>query len=86
MEGEGDPPIYRKAGLGVAVKDLEIDILVEGAGQPVARGGKDAPSLTGFGRKRDCGLLGGIAQPEEGQRLEGSVEQDRSAGRPPPHL
>ncbi len=85
MQREGHHAVGRGVGLVVAVQQLDVDVLVEGAGEPVARGGEDAPAPAVPMRERDRRVLGGgIAEPEEWECLQRPVQQDRTGSRSAP--
>src|SRR6266540_3068591 len=60
------------------MQDFDIHVLIEGAGQPVARCGEDSPASSCFRTEGNRGVVGGIAQPEDGERLKGPIEEDSS--------
>ena len=80
MQREGDRAVGGVAGFVVAVQHLDVDVLVERAGQAVAGGGDDAPAPAVLGGKRDGRIVRRIAQAEQRQCFERTIEDDASHG------
>ena len=76
MEREAYDAILRSSRFVVAVQELDVDILIESAGQAVARTGQNAPPPAALRREGDCRVLGGVAQPKDGERFERPIEDD----------
>src|SRR6202011_898485 len=74
VEGKADHPIFGGPRFVVAVQELDVDILIESAGQAIARTGQHAPPPAALRGEGDCRVLGGVAQPEDGKRFERPVE------------
>ena len=58
----------------IAMQELDVHVLIKCAGQSVAGAGQNTPPSTALGREGDCRVLGGVAQPKDGERLERPVE------------
>jgi hypothetical protein len=61
-----------------SAKQLDVDVLIEGAGKAIAGTRDHAPPSPVRIGERDDSVVRGIAQPKQRQRLERPVESDRS--------
>jgi hypothetical protein len=62
MQGKRHDAIGRGAAVVVAAQELDVDVLVEGAGEPIARGRENPPPPPGGRLIGDCPLVRRIAQ------------------------
>jgi hypothetical protein len=76
MQGEADDTIFRRPCFVVAMQELDVDILIERARQAISRTRKNAPTAAALGRVGDRGVLGGIAEAENGKRFQRTIEDD----------
>jgi hypothetical protein len=80
MERERDDAVRRLTRLVKAVHQLDVHILVERAGEPVARTGQNAPPPAVVTRATDRTVVGRVAQPKHRQTLQGTIEQNDARG------
>src|SRR5262245_3597093 len=64
--------------LVVAPTKLDIDILVERPGEPVAGSWQNAPTTAGVSRIADHGVVRGVAQAEQGEGFQRTVERNET--------
>ena len=81
MKREGDRTVGRGAGLLVPAPQLDVDVLVEGAGETIAGVREDAPSAARRRQIRNRRVIRGITEPEHRQGFERPVERDRPRSR-----
>ena len=62
--------------LVIAMQELDVNVLIEGSGQAVARAGEHTPPATALRGEGNCRVLGGVAQSEDWERFKGAVEND----------
>jgi hypothetical protein len=55
---------------------LDVDILVERTGQPIAGTWKHAPASTVIRRAANGGIIRGVAEPEERKPLQRPIQQN----------
>src|SRR5688500_15877 len=60
--------------------ELDVYVLIERAREPLARTRQNTPPSTRWRLVRDGGVLGGVTESEEWERLERAIEDDRSCG------
>lgn len=86
MEREADRSVGWGSCLVVSMQELDVDVLIEGAGHAVTRDWEHAPAASsGIGRARrvrDSVLFRRIAESEERQKLQSSVQKNRAEGAP----
>ncbi len=82
MEREVDGTVFRKSCLPVSVHYLDVYILVEGPGQPIAGCRENPPAAPLLGQVAYRTVLRRIAQPEKREHLERTVQKDRLACHP----
>ena len=76
MQRKADGPFGRKSGLGISMKDFNVDILIERARQPVTRRRENSPAATGWRGVCYGRLISGIAEPEDRECLQVPVQED----------
>src|SRR5207248_9370515 len=76
VQRKADDAVFGGACFVVAVKELNVDVLVESARQPIAGARQHAPAATALGREGNRRVLGGVAQSENRQRFQRPVEYD----------
>jgi len=83
VERERDDAIIGAVGLVVPMQELDVDVLVERAGDAIAWRREDAPSTARFGRVNNRGIVSRIAQAKQWQCFERAIENDRACGGSP---
>src|SRR5437868_12971186 len=76
MQCERDRAVDRLTCFVEAMHQLDLDILVERAGQAIAGTWKHAPASAIVRRTTDGGIIRGVAQAEQGQTLQRPIEQN----------
>ena len=85
MQGERDGPVGRCPGIDEPPQDFDVDVLVEGAGEAIAGIREDAPASSGRRRVRKEQVVGGVAQAEDREYLEGPVQEHMTGELLPSH-
>ena len=76
MERKAYDAVFGGACFVVAVEELDVDVLIEGAWQPITGAGQYAPTPATLGREGNRRVLGGVAQSENWEGLKRPVEDD----------
>ena len=64
MQREGYDAVARAIRFMIAVKQLDVDVLIERSGNAITGSWKYAPSPPGLGSEDDSGVVGRVAQTE----------------------
>ncbi len=76
VQGKGNGPVWWRPGLVVSMEHLDVDVLVERAGEAIAGGGYDAPASAVVGRERHGRVVRRITETEDREFLEGAIEEN----------
>jgi len=80
MEREGDRAVGGLTGFMKAVHQLDVHVLIERPGKPIAGTRQNAPSAAVVTRATDRTVVGRVAEPKDRQTLQGTIEQNDARG------